>query len=51
VATGGQNYTGRIQTLGLEPVKFKEEAAYPLDVLFSGKEQFRAGASAVVKLP
>lgn len=51
VATGGQSYPGKIQTLGLEPVKIKEETAYPLDVLFPGKEQFRAGAAAVVKLP
>jgi RND family efflux transporter MFP subunit len=51
VATGGHSYAGKIQTLGLEPVKLKDESAYMLDVIFSGKEQFRAGAAAVVKLP
>jgi len=51
VVTGGKNYTGKIKSLGLEPVKLKDESGYPLDVLFSTTEQMRAGIAAVVKIP
>lgn len=51
VSVTGINYTGKIKTLGLEPIKIKEEWAYPVDVLFSSKESLRAGVPALVKLP
>ena len=51
VVIGTQNYSGKIKALGLEPGKFEGVSAYPVDVLFSSKEQLRAGAAAVVKLP
>ena len=51
VQVGQQTYSGRIQTLGLEPVGEKNEAGYWLDVLFTVKEVLRAGTPAVVKLP
>jgi RND family efflux transporter MFP subunit len=44
-------YTGKIKTLGLEPVQTKEGAVYPVDVLFQIKQSLRAGAPALVKLP
>lgn len=51
VIVGSQSYAGKVKSLGLEPVKLKDEAGYQLDVSFASKEQLRAGASAVVKLP
>lgn len=51
VSVAGTNYAGKIKTLGLEPIKIKEEWAYPVDVLFPSKEPLRAGAPALVKLP
>lgn len=51
VVSGGQSYTGKIKTLGLEPVMHQAEASYQLDVSFHSKEQLRAGIAAVVKLP
>lgn len=51
VSVVGTNYTGKIKTLGLEPIKIKEEWAYPVDVVFPSKEPLRAGAPALVKLP
>lgn len=51
VATGGQSYPGKVKALGLEPGKYEGGAAYPVDVLFSSREQLRAGVAAVVKLP
>ena len=50
VQVGQQNYTGKVQTLGLEPVGEKEEAGYVLDVLFPVKGVLRAGTPAVLKL-
>ena len=50
VQVGQQNYTGKVQTLGLEPVGEKEEAGYILDVLFPVKGVLRAGTPAVLKL-
>ena len=51
VAAGGQNYAGKIKSLGLEPVKIKDEATYQVDVEFPSKEQLRAGIAAMVTLP
>ena len=51
VASGGQSYAGKIKSLGLEPSKRDGDASYQVDVAFTSKEQLRAGAAAVVKLP
>jgi RND family efflux transporter MFP subunit len=51
VNVAGTGYTGKIKTLGLEPVQTKEGAVYPVDVLFQIKQSLRAGAPALVKLP
>ena len=51
LTVAGRNYAGKIKSVGLEPVKVKEESAYPVDVIFAPGEQLRAGAAAVVKLP
>lgn len=51
VTVSGVNYNGKIKTLGLEPIKSKDESAYLVDVTFASKEILRAGAFAVVKLP
>ena len=51
VSVAGISYAGKIKTLGLEPVKIKEEWVYPVDVVFPSKEPLRAGAPALVKLP
>lgn len=51
VSVAGTDYTGEIKTLGLEPIKIKEEWVYPVDVVFPSSETFRAGTPALVKLP
>lgn len=51
VVSGGQNYAGKIKSLGLEPSKRDGDSTYVADVVFSTKDQLRAGASAVVNLP
>ncbi len=51
VTSGDKSYSGKVKTLGLEPVRIKDESAYPVDVIFSVNGQLRAGAAAVVKLP
>jgi RND family efflux transporter MFP subunit len=51
VETGGNSYFGKVRSLGLEPVKTKDELSYPLDILFPVSEQMRAGMAAVVKIP
>lgn len=51
VVVGNQNYAGKIKALGLEPVSDNSGSGYPLDVLFSSKEQLRAGTAATLKLP
>lgn len=51
VVTGGQSFSGKIKSLGLEPVKLKDVLSYPVDVIFAVKEQMRAGTDAVVKMP
>lgn len=51
VTSGGQSYSGKIRVLGLEPVKHDGAASYQVDVVFSSREQLRAGVAAIVKLP
>lgn len=51
VTVSGQNYAGKIKSIGLEPVKLKEESAYPVDIVFASQVQLRAGLAAVVKMP
>jgi RND family efflux transporter MFP subunit len=51
VVTGGQSYQGKIKALGFEPGKREGDALYQVDVTFASREQLRAGAAAVVKLP
>jgi RND family efflux transporter MFP subunit len=51
VSVAGTSYTGKIKTLGLEPIQTKEGSVYPVDVLFPNKRPLRAGMPAVVKLP
>jgi multidrug resistance efflux pump len=51
VTVSGTSYNGKIKTLGLEPVRIKEEFVYPVDVIFSSKGPLRAGSPALVKLP
>lgn len=51
VEVNHQSYSGKIKTLGLEPVGEKNESAYPVDVLFAVKEVLRAGMPAIVRLP
>jgi len=51
VSVAGINHAGKIKTLGLEPIKIKEEWVYPVDVIFPSQEALRAGAPALVKLP
>lgn len=51
VSVAGTSYTGKIKTLGLDPVQTKDGTAYPVDVLFAIKQPLRAGAPAMVKLP
>lgn len=51
VQVNQQSYSGKIKTLGLEPVGEKNESGYLLDVLFAVKDILRAGTPAVVKLP
>jgi RND family efflux transporter MFP subunit len=45
------SYTGKIKTLGLEPIKINEVSVYPVDVVFPSKQPLRAGAPALVQLP
>lgn len=51
VEVNRQSYSGKIQTLGLEPVGEKGDMGYPVDVLFAVKDVLRAGTPATVKLP
>jgi RND family efflux transporter MFP subunit len=51
VSVAETNYNGKIKTLGLEPIKIKEESMYPVDVVFQNKKPLRAGTQAQVKLP
>lgn len=51
VSVAGISYTGKIKTLGLEPINTKDGSVYPVDVVFPSKEPLRSGSSALVKLP
>lgn len=51
VTVAGTSYTGKIKTLGLEPVDTKSGTVYTVDVVFRNKQTLRAGAPAVVRLP
>lgn len=51
VTANGQNFSGKIKSLGLEPIKTKDVSSYQVDVEFPSKEQLRAGQAAVVKFP
>ena len=51
VEVNKQSYSGKIKTLGLEPIGEKGDIGYPVDVLIAVKEVLRAGTPAVVKLP
>lgn len=51
VSVAGASYTGKIKTLGLEPIQTKNGSVYPVDVLFPNKQPLRAGSPALVKLP
>jgi RND family efflux transporter MFP subunit len=51
VSVAGTSYTGKIKTLGLEPIQTKEGAVYPVEVVFTIKQHLRAGLPALVKLP
>lgn len=51
VVVDKQSYAGKVKALGLEPVKLNDESSYQVDVLFSSREQLRAGVAAVVRLP
>lgn len=51
VVVGNQHYAGKIKALGLEPTNEKPESIYPVDVIFTPKEQLRAGMVAIIKLP
>jgi RND family efflux transporter MFP subunit len=51
VSVAGINHTGKIKTLGLEPVTTNEGWVYPVDVLFPSKEPLRAGTPALLTLP
>ena len=51
VRVSDNNYTGNIKTLGMEPIKIKDESVYPVDVIFSIKDPMRAGTPALVSLP
>ena len=51
VQVGREAYSGKIKTLGLEPVGEKTDVGYPVDVLFAVKTVLRAGTPAMLKLP
>lgn len=51
VEVGRQNYSGKIKSLGLEPVSAKDGVVYQVDVAFPVSGVLRAGAPAIVKLP
>ena len=51
VNVAGTSYTGKIKTLGLDPIQTKDGPVYPVDVLFTNKKPLRSGLPAVVKLP
>jgi len=46
-----KNYTGKIKTLGLEPIKTGDELVYLVDVVFPCLETLRAGTPVMLQLP
>lgn len=51
VEANGQTYPGKIRVIGLEPLPGKDEAVYPVDVVFYPKTLMRAGTPVKVRLP
>lgn len=51
VEANGQSYQGKISVIGLEPLPGKDEAVYPVDVVFYPKTLMRAGTPVKVRLP
>lgn len=51
VEANGQSYQGRISVIGLDPLPVKDEAVYPVDVVFYPKTLMRAGTPVKVRLP
>ena len=51
VDVNNHSYSGKVKTLGLEPVGEKGELGYPLEVLIAVKDVLRAGTPATIKLP
>jgi multidrug resistance efflux pump len=51
VEANGQSYQGKISVIGLEPLPGKDEAVYPVDVVFYPKALMRAGTPVKVRLP
>ena len=51
VEAGGEIYSGKIRVIGLEPLPGKDEAVYPVDVVFYPKTLMRAGTPVKVRLP
>lgn len=51
VEVNQQNYSGKIKTLGLEPLAEKNNVTYTVEVIFTIKTLMRAGTPALVKLP
>lgn len=51
VEADGQVYQGKIRVIGLEPILGKDEAVYPVDVVFYPKTLMRAGTPVKVRLP
>lgn len=51
VEANGQSFQGKIRTIGLEPLPGKDEAVYPVDVVFYPKTLMRAGTPVKVRLP
>ncbi len=51
VGAAGKSYTGRVKSVGLEPLKLKDAIVYQVDVLIPTQDVLRAGTPAVLKLP
>ncbi len=51
VEVNKQNFSGKIQSLGLEPVSDKGDVGYPVEVQFPTQAVLRAGTPALLKLP
>ena len=51
VKVGGKNFTGKIKTLGLEPIETSDELVYLVEVVFTCLETLRAGTPALLQLP